>query len=184
LFTFKTRPNHPEKKMLRSLIMMSLTLIASPAAAAPVPDCQVRVIRPVTDDMGNRWAAGKLLSVSIMRRDASGTSYCAHAGSCIPQMVRGAQAVRLANCKPGTALGNSDYRLDADPATMSKADVRRMRLQSTAEARLAALGFSNAASGSWANDYASDAASAHGRLVARALAGSRQAIATMKAQLP
>lgn len=170
--------------MLRSAVLILSVGMTMPAAAKPVRECQIRILRPVTDDMGHRWSAGRLLPVTIMRRDANGTSFCAHGGSCVPRMTRDGQAAQLVNCKPGEALGNGDFRLDPNPVVMSRADAGKMRTRSAVENKLSTLGFSNAASGTWANDYAANPASAHGRLVVRALAGSAEALATMKAKLP
>lgn len=170
--------------MLRSAVIILSVGMTMPAAAKPVRECQIRILRPVTDDMGHRWSAGRLLPVTIIRRDANGTSFCAHSGSCVPRMTRNGQAAQLVNCRPGAALGNGDFRLDPNPTAKSSADADKMRTRFVIENKLSTLGFSNAASGTWANDYAANPASAHGRLVARALAGSAEALAMMKAKLP
>lgn len=102
----------------------------------------------------------------------------------MPRMTRNGRAAQLVNCRPGKALGNGDFRLDPNPAVMSRAEADKMRTRSVVENKLSTLGFSNAASGTWANDYAANPDSAHGRLVSRALAGWAEALATMKAKLP
>ncbi|GAA0660049.1 hypothetical protein FHT00_002896 [Sphingomonas insulae] len=163
-------------------IALAALTMAGAADAATVPECMVRVLQPVTDDLGNRWDAGKLLPVTILRRDANGASYCTHGGSCIPRMRGAVQVVRLTNCRPGAALGHGDYRLDPDPRTMGRADAKRAMTARGVGDRLAALGFSNAAIGSWSEDYVAHPDSPNGRLVARALAGSKPAIAAMRAK--
>ncbi len=170
--------------MLRSAVLILSVGMTMPAAAKPVQECQIRILRPVTDDMGHRWSAGRLLPVTIMRRDANGVSFCAQGGSCVPRMKRNGQAAQLVNCRPGAALGNGDFRLDQNLALKSSAAAEKMRTRSVVQNKLSTLGFSNAASGTWANYYAANPASARGRLVARALAGSVEALTKMKAKLP
>jgi hypothetical protein len=102
--------------MMRTIryAMAAATLLALEAVtprAFAAPECQIRVLRPVTDDVGNVWQPGKTLPATIMRREAGHTSFCAHGGSCLPRMVEGKQAVRLIDCRPGPAIGNGDYRL-------------------------------------------------------------------------
>ena len=102
--------------MIRSMILILSVGMALPAAAKPVRECRIRILRPVTDDMGHRWSAGRLLPATIMRRDANGVSFCAQGGSCVPRMTRNGRAAQLVNCRPGKALGNGDFRLDPNPA--------------------------------------------------------------------
>jgi hypothetical protein len=94
----------------RALVMLLALDVFTPVAFA-APECQVRVLRPVTDDVGNVWQPGKILPATIMRQQAGQTSFCAHGGSCLPRMVEGKQAVRLIDCRRGPAIGNGDYRL-------------------------------------------------------------------------
>jgi hypothetical protein len=95
---------------VRAAVMLLALEAATPLAFA-ASECQVRVLRQVTDDVGNVWQPGKILPATIMRRQAGQTAYCAHGGSCLPRMVEGKQAVQLIDCRPGPAIGNGDYRL-------------------------------------------------------------------------
>lgn len=88
---------------------LALAALMPPAFAAP--ECQVRVLRTVTDDAGNVWQPGKTLPATIMRRQSGQTFFCAHGGSCLPRMAGGKQAVRLTDCRVGPSIGNGDYRL-------------------------------------------------------------------------
>jgi hypothetical protein len=78
---------------------------------ASAPDCHVRVLHDVTDDLGNHWQVGRILPVTIERDDANGGEYCAHGGSCIPRKVDGAVAVKLTDCVVGPKIDATDYRL-------------------------------------------------------------------------
>lgn len=169
---------------MKTIAMLILVATAGAASAADFPECKVRTLAPVIDAGGYRNAAGKILPADILRRDEHGVSYCAHGGTCVPERVRGRQVVRLINCRPGKSIGNGDYRLDPDSRTMGAADARRFLTARQVGDKLVDLDFSNAAIGSWSSDYATNPASPNGRLVARALAGSKEAIAKMKAKLP
>jgi hypothetical protein len=171
--------------MKTAILALALAAGATSAAdAATVPECQVRILHPVDGDRGDHWRAGSMVAADILRRDGNGVSYCAHGGSCIPARVNGREVARLADCRQGKSIGGGDYRLAPVPGLMG---ARRTRIFLTAERvgdRLSALGFSQAGIGSWSGDYATAPSSRNGRLVARALAGSQQALAEMKAKLP
>ncbi len=94
-------------------ILLSLsTIFAVGQTKAPiVHGCQVRVLAPIKDDLGNTWKVGSILPVDIERDGANGGAFCAHAGSCLPQMVGTQPALTLLNCRVGTALGGGDFRL-------------------------------------------------------------------------
>ncbi|WP_199272416.1 hypothetical protein [Paraburkholderia acidisoli] len=49
---------------LVATVPLALAAITPPAFAAP--ECQIRVLRPVTDDVGNVWQPGKILPATIM----------------------------------------------------------------------------------------------------------------------
>lgn len=91
--------------------MIALILAAVTPLAAAAPECQVRVLHKVTDDVGNVWQPGKTLPATILRRQAGQTFFCAHGGSCLPRMDKGVQAVQLIDCRRGGAIGNGDYLL-------------------------------------------------------------------------
>jgi hypothetical protein len=94
----------------RAVVLLLALEVVTPLAFA-ASECQVRVLRPVTDDVGNVWQPGKTLPATIARRQAGHTSFCAHGGSCLPGMVGGKRAVRLIDCRLGPSIGNGDYRL-------------------------------------------------------------------------
>jgi hypothetical protein len=169
--------------MKTAILLLALTT-AGVANASEVPECQIRILHSVDGDRGDHWSAEKMVPADIMRRDRNGVSFCAHGGSCIPARANGREVARLVDCRQGRSIGNGDYRLTPVPELMG---ARRTRIFLTAERvgdKLSALGFSQAGIGSWAGDYATNPASPNGRLVARALAGSKSALAEMKAKLP
>lgn len=96
---------------LISHALAALALAAVMPVALAAPECQIRVLQPVTDDVGNTWQPGKILPATILRREAGQTAFCAHGGSCLPRSAGGKQAVRLIDCKIGPSIGNGDYRL-------------------------------------------------------------------------
>lgn len=168
-----------------NLIAYLAVAMAVPASAAGhSQSCRVEVLQPVTDDLGNRWRPHATLPVDIARNEAGHRSFCAHGGACLPEAAHGSPAVRLTNCRVGSSLGGGDYRLVPDPNTMGAAAAARMMTRDRVEARLSDLGFSNASAGAYADDYIRRPASADGRLVTRALTGSKAALATMRALLP
>lgn len=63
-----------------SMLAAMMSIWAYPSSAA-TPDCHIRIVREVTDDLGNTWRRGKILPVDIQRDDARGVSFCAHGGS-------------------------------------------------------------------------------------------------------
>lgn len=163
-----------------ALMALSFLSAASGVSAKETPECRIRVLHPVTDDMGNHWQAGQTLPTTTMLRDKNGVAFCAHGGSCVPRRANGVQATQLVNCRPGRAIGDGYVALDPDPKTMSPATFRQMNTRTRAEQRLSALGFSNASAGSLAEAYAGSPTSADGRLVAEALAGSAEALAALR----
>ena len=168
---------------MRTAILLIALCTTGAANASGIPECQIRILHPVVDDLGNHWAEGELLPTDLLRRDGNAVFYCAHGGSCTPALAGGRHVAQLANCRPGKPIGNGDYRLDPDPGTMGAVDTRRFRVARRVEDALSALGFSNAAAGSWSSDYADNPVSPNGRLVGRALAGSKSALAAMRAKL-
>jgi hypothetical protein len=163
-------------------IALACLSVTTAVAAHETPECQIRVLRPVTDEMGNHWKPGQLLPVTSIQRDKNGVSFCAHGGSCVPRMASGGQAAQLVNCRPGKPLGDGYLGVAPDPQKMSAATFRQMNAKTEAEAKLSAMGLSNATTGSFAEAYASAPNSANGRLAARAIAGSPQAQAALKKQ--
>ncbi|KAF1008915.1 MAG: hypothetical protein GAK28_00547 [Luteibacter sp.] len=93
------------------LALFSLTQ----AQAAAAPDCRAKILRPVTDDMKISWKKGQTVPVDISRTTPEGESFCSHGGSCLPRIVKGQEAVRLINCRPGPSIGDGDHRLVASP---------------------------------------------------------------------
>lgn len=85
--------------------------------------------------------------MTIERDTPSGGSYCASGGSCLSRKVGAGEAVRLLNCKPGSALENGDWSLVRDPLRMRPAAVNAMRSRDDAEQKLSRLGFLNEAAG-------------------------------------
>ena len=169
---------------MKSAALALVLTIAGTAHAEGIPECRIRVLRPVADDMGNHWPAGKVLPVTIMRRDANGLSFCAHGGSCVPRMAGGQQTAALVNCRPGVSIGNGDSNLVPDPAVMGAEGARRYRSADAVGNRLAALGFSNASIAGWSQAYVLPPTSPKGRLVEQALAGSKAAVVKMQAMMP
>ena len=166
--------------MNAALAALSAAALLAAAGNSRAQECSARVLAPVVDDLGNAWKPGQTLPVDIARGD----SFCASGGSCVPQHNLGAEALRLSNCRLGASIGGGDRRLVADPRLGGAAFTRRFNRRAQAEARLSALGFSNAAAGSFADDFVNRPASATARLVARALAGSFPALAALRAQQP
>lgn len=163
---------------------LSFAVAITAGAAGHAQSCQVRVLQPITDDLGNRWRPGQMLPVDIARDEAGRRSFCAHGGACMPVTANGSPSVRLTNCLVGGALGGGDYRLVPDPHVMGAATAARMTKRDRVESRLSDLGLSNASAGTYAEEYVQRPASADGRLVARALRGSKAAFASMQARLP
>ena len=157
---------------------------AASAGAAEIPDCKVRVLQPLTDDLGNHWQPGQTLSMTIERDNASGGSYCASGGSCVPLKINGSDAVRLLNCRVGAAIGDGDRSLVPDPNLAGTGAAQEMRLRSDVERKLSNLGFSDASAGSLADEYVLHPGSANGRLVKSALTGSSAAICMLKQNHP
>lgn len=92
------------------VIAGTMMLMATPALADG-PECRLRILSAVTDDVGNTWQPGKVLPVDIQRVDGKGVSFCAHGGSCIPRMSGNALASRLIDCRKGASIGGGDYSL-------------------------------------------------------------------------
>lgn len=171
---------------IRSFTPSALLLVAMPllASTAPVPGCQLRVLKPVQDDLGKQWTAATITEVDIERNDSGGGSFCSKGGSCIPRKVSGQDAVVLLNCKIGPSIGSGDFRLVPDAHLVGGAVAATMRLRDSTERRLSHLGFSNASAGTLAQTYVDQPHSAEARLVARALAGSHEAVAVLKRSNP
>ncbi len=102
-------------RFLIALFALPLLPLANPAVADAAPECQVLVLRPITDDIGNHWNPGQKLPVDIQRSGPNGGAYCAHGGSCLPGRIGGAEAVRLVNCRVGASIDSEDRRLVFDP---------------------------------------------------------------------
>lgn len=150
-----------------------------------MPECQARVQRPVTDDMGHGWKPGDVVPVDIAREGGKGGQFCAHGGACLPrQTAEGQAALALTNCKVGPAIGGGDYRLVPDAHLAGAAAAAAMEACADVEQKLSALGFSNAAAGSLAEDTVSHPRSRKAQQVHRALRGSREALSTLQAQYP
>lgn len=169
---------------MKIIACLAVVVAVTASATCHAQSCRVAVLQSVTDDLGNRWRPHETLPVDIARDEDGRRSFCAHGGACLPEAANGSPAVRLTNCRIGAALGGGDYRLVPDPATMGAAAAARTTTRDRVEARLSDLGFSNASAGTYADDYIRRPGSADGRLVARALAGSKAALATMRASLP
>ncbi len=172
-------------------VMKSITVLAASGLLWPIYgraseslECQVRVLTPVTDDLGNHWEKGKVLPVDIERDDKNVQTYCASGGSCIPRLLSGKIAVSLLNCKVGPVLQGGDRRLIPTPARIGGTTTNAMLSHQATVKRLSELGLSNASAGSLADDYVNRPRSKNGRLVAQALAGSSSALATLKRNLP
>ena len=94
-------------------ILVALVIVSATAsAAAKSKECQIRVIRPVVDDLGNHWKPGKILLVDIERDNPDGGAFCAHGGSCLPRRSDNAKSVQLINCTVGPPIDSSDRRLE------------------------------------------------------------------------
>ena len=106
-------------KGVPALLILSLLAVPNTAALGVAPECQVRVLQPLTDDLGNHWQPGHVLPVTIERDNADGGAYCAHGGSCLPRKMNGHDSVKLMNCRIGEAIGGGDHRLSStkSPAT-------------------------------------------------------------------
>ena len=171
---------------MKYVAVLSLSLVsqASSAQTASVQECQVRVVQPLIDDLGNHWQPGQVLAVTIERDYASGGAYCASGGSCLPRKVNGSDAVRLLNCRTGASLGGGDHGLVPDPHRIGTAAAQAMRTRNQVEQSLSKLGFSNASASGLADEYLTNPQSSTGRLIARALAGSSAATATLKRNNP
>lgn len=163
--------------------LLAVTLLPA-ACAAAVPECQLRVLRPVTDDLGNRWLPGKVLPVDIERTSVGAQFFCAHGGSCVPATADGVQAVRLLNCSIGDAIDGEDHRLVPAARLAGAATADAMQQRSRVEERLSDLGFSNASSGSLAQEAVDHPGSPTSRLVRRALAGSASALSRLRRNYP
>ena len=96
---------------LVALFFVLTILVSSRARAASPQECQVRVLAPITDDLGNTWKTGSVLPVDIGREGPNGGAFCAHGGSCLPRLSGSKPVLTLLNCKVGTALGGGDFRL-------------------------------------------------------------------------
>ncbi len=73
-------------KLIALLFVVTL-LVSSRAGASGPRDCQVRVLAPITDDLGNTWKTGSVLPVDIERDGPNGGAFCAHGGSCLPRLA-------------------------------------------------------------------------------------------------
>lgn len=169
---------------MKTVTLLLALATAGVAHASEVPECQVRILHPVDGDSGDHWSAGKMVPADVMRRDESGVSFCTHGGSCIPVRANGREVARLVDCRQGRSIGNGDYRLTPVPRLMGASRTKVFLTAERVGDRLSELGFSQAALGSWGGDYATNPSSPNGRLVSRALAGSKQAPAEMKVKLP
>jgi hypothetical protein len=96
-------------------LVVALALAAMPTvgsgATHAAADCSVRILQPVTDDLGNHWETGKILSVTIERDGKDGGSFCAHGGSCVPRKVNQSEAVKLLHCRIGPKIDATDHKL-------------------------------------------------------------------------
>ena len=163
---------------------LSVSAFVPFAQAASTQECQVRVLQALTDDLGNYWKAGEVLPVDIARNGANGGVFCASGGSCLPRKLHGSDALTLLNCQLGPSLGNGDRTLVADPRRTEPATAKAMTIRQNVENKLSSMGFSNPSAGSLAEDYVNHPRSGNGRLVARALAGSHNALAALKRNNP
>lgn len=169
---------------LATVLFMSILHGSNRAEASAPQECQVRVLVGVTDDLGNAWKTDSVLPVDIEREGPNGGAFCAHGGSCLPRLAAAGPALTLLNCKVGPALGDGDFRLVPDSERGGSAAAAKLqRLQETT-AKLMDLGFSSASSSTLADKFVNHRRSSDSQLVARALAGSRPALATLKRNNP
>ena len=170
-------------KVVALLFVLTL-LVSSPAGASGPQECQVRVLAPITDDLGDTWKTGAVLPVDIERDGPNGGAFCAHGGSCLPRLAGTQPVVTLLNCKVGPALGGGDFNILTDAERGGSAAAAKLqRLQDTT-AKLVDLGFSSASSSTLADNFVNHPRSSDGQLVAKALAGSRSALATLSRNNP
>ena len=106
---FRELTEHMNK--IVALLFVSTLLVSSRAGASGPQQCQIRVLAPITDDLGNTWKTGSVLAVDIERDGPNGGAFCAHGGSCLPRMAGAQTVLTLLNCKVGPALGGGDFRL-------------------------------------------------------------------------
>lgn len=172
------------KPPIRVAIAFPLAMAAGTAATAETPECRIAIVRPVTDDMGRNWRAGEVAPATFIRREGGVTFYCEDHGQCLPQRLNGVTMTRPIDCHMGKSSSPGYFWLDPDPKVMGATGARQLLARRRAELRLGALGFDNASAGGLAEDYASNPTSRNGRLVARALAGSRTAVAQLKRTNP
>lgn len=97
--------------MKAAILMAAVLATASAPVLAGAAECSIRIEQVVKDDVGNTWQPGKVLPVDIQREEPRGISFCAHGGSCIPQMSDSSVASRLLGCRKGKSLGEGDYAL-------------------------------------------------------------------------
>jgi len=76
--------------------------------AAAAVDCHIRIVAPVTDDLGNHWKRGQIVPVDIQRSQANHITYCAHGGSCFPAVTNQRQTARLTDCRAGKKIDDED----------------------------------------------------------------------------
>ena len=102
---------------LFTFAMLELAPFVKPGGA---DECQMRVLQPVTDDLGNHWQPGQILPVTVRRGNSSVGAYCAHGGACVPLKIGGRSATRLINCQVGPSIGGSDRLLVPDGKSAGK----------------------------------------------------------------
>jgi len=101
-------------------LILGAFLVSNLTVVNVQPECQVHILQPLKDDLGNHWQSGKTLSVTIERDNATGGAFCAHGGSCFPRRIDGRDAVKLLNCHIGPAIGGGDHRLVQNNGTFKK----------------------------------------------------------------
>ncbi|KQM23838.1 MULTISPECIES: hypothetical protein [unclassified Sphingomonas] len=94
-----------------SIALAAILLTGLSGTAQATPECRVRILRPVTDDLGNRWRTGKILPTTLERETRGRTYFCAEHGSCIPATINRKPAARLLDCTRGRAVSPGDYLL-------------------------------------------------------------------------
>ncbi len=167
-----------------ALLFLSTLVVSSRAGASGPQECQVRVLASITDDLGTTWKTGSVLPVDIERDGPNGGAFCAHGGSCLPLLAAARPALTLLNCKIGPALGGGDFRLVPDSERGGSAAAATLRRLQDTTAKLMDLGFSSASSSILADEFVNHPRSSDGQLIAKALAGSRPALATLKRNNP
>ena len=134
-------------------LLVVLPFLSTAAIASGTPECRVRILRPVADDSGNRLTVGQIVTADFVRRDPTGLSFCADHGTCVARMSNGVQAAQLVDCHIGKADSHGTVWLDPNPRIVGTAVARQMLARRYAQGKLIDMGFSMAASGSYAEAY-------------------------------